>query len=72
MGRNYYFLYLLSKKYGYLDYVFIDDICDKHHDSRTKAKNYKNRTEPDQTPGIIRLTHDGKVIRERDLGNAYL
>jgi hypothetical protein len=71
-GGTIIFYNLLSKKYGYFDYVFIGDICDKHHDSRTKAQNYKNRTEPDQTPGIVRLTHDGKVIGERDLGNAYL
>ena len=44
----------------------------KHHDSRTNAQNYKNRTEPDQTPRIVRLTHDRKVIGERDLSNAYL
>ena len=44
-------------------YVTIGDIDGFYHpDSKTKAQNYQNGTEPDGRAGIIHITQDGNVI----------
>ena len=44
-------------------YVTVGDIDGQENpDSRTKAQNYRNGTEPDGRAGILRLTQDGNVV----------
>jgi glucose/arabinose dehydrogenase len=44
-------------------YVAIGDIDGFYHpDSRTKAQNYQNGTEPDGRAGIIRITQNGNAV----------
>jgi glucose/arabinose dehydrogenase len=50
-------------------YVAIGDIDGyEHPDSRTRAQNYLNGTDPDGRAGIIRITQDGDVVE----GNGIL
>jgi glucose/arabinose dehydrogenase len=53
-------------------YVGIGDI-DGHEypDSRTKAQNYKNGTEPDGRAGILRVDQDGNPVGKGILGDTY-
>ena len=44
-------------------YLVIGDIDGhKNDDTRTKAQNYKNGTDPDGRAGILRITQDGKPV----------
>jgi aldose sugar dehydrogenase len=49
-------------------YVAIGDIDGHEHpDSRTRAQNYLNGTDPDGRAGIIRVTQDGNVVERNGI-----
>jgi hypothetical protein len=53
-------------------YVTIGEIDGQaYHESRTKAQNYVNGTEPDGRAGIIRLTQEGRPVDKGILGSSY-
>jgi len=53
-------------------YVMIGDIEGQDNpESRTKAQNYQNGTEPDGRAGVLRFTQNGNVVGKGILGDTY-